>query len=416
MKFIALLLLLMVLPVAAQEDTPMNTQSFYTTHPRPDGNRILAGRGTFPAVRRLDFRLEGVPAWIVATDQSLQIALEDGRSFSLNAQSGMWTLSPVAEATLPASAPPAFTIDSAGQTQLILPPAESSALTHPIPLDTALLSITQTGAVLLTRAEAELDHLPLNAVPDARPVVSVAGQIALYVAATNQRYVHGIMGDDLEGAALVVLTVVDDKLHTMTRIDLPGEDVFEGLSPLWADVDGDGVDDLVTTVSNGSGGAQLRVYHADGRLLANGPAIGRGGRWRHQLAFGPFGPAGESELVDVLTPHIGGVVEFFRFDGTALTLAAALGGYTSHVIGSRNLDMALAGDFNGDGHLEMVMPDQTRGRIASLQRTADGVAEVWSVDLEGTLATNLAALTLDDGRLALAAGTDTGRLHLWLPE
>ena len=78
-----------------------------------------------------------------------------------------------------------------------------------------------------------------------------------------------------------------------------------------------------------------------------GPAIGRGNRWRHQIAVAPFGPNGERELVDVLTPHIGGVVEFYRMVGDRIEIVATVPGFTSHVIGSRNLDLALAADADG---------------------------------------------------------------------
>ena len=51
------------------------------------------------------------------------------------------------------------------------------------------------------------------------------------------------------------------------------------------------------------------------------------------------------QLVEVLTPHIGGVVRFYEFTGTELSIISQLGGYTSHVIGSRNLDMGSRGRF-----------------------------------------------------------------------
>jgi hypothetical protein len=76
--------------------------------------------------------------------------------------------------------------------------------------------------------------------------------------------------------------------------------------------------------------------------------------------------------------------------------------------------MAVAGDFNGDGQLEIVVADQSRQTINGLQHTTDGVEPVWSLPLAGRLTTNLAAVTLPDGRLGLAAGTEEGRIHVWL--
>jgi hypothetical protein len=273
---------------------------------------------------------------------------------------------------------------------------------------------------LLDDELAEITRLPLGALPDARIVLNAEGMAAIYVGATNERYEHGIMGDDLEGAALMILDPVTGSVPTI--IDLAGDEVFEGMSPIWADVNGDGVEDLITTVSSEANGAQIRVYRAtDGSLMASGPAIGQGGRWRHQLAWGAFGPNGENELVEVLTPHIGGVVGFYRYDGAdTFNIVATLEGYTSHVIETRNLDMAVAGDFNGDGQPEIVIPDQTRTTIAGIRHASDdSVAVIWELPLDGTLITNLSAIELENGQLALAVGVlgDDGEsfLRVWSP-
>ena len=55
------------------------------------------------------------------------------------------------------------------------------------------------------------------------------------------------------------------------------------------------------------------------------------------------------ELVVVRTSHISGIVELYALEGETMETVAQLSGFTSHVVGTRNLDMALAGDFDGDG-------------------------------------------------------------------
>jgi len=93
-----------------------------------------------------------------------------------------------------------------------------------------------------------------------------------------------------------------------------------------------------------------------------GPAVGRGNRWRHQIAVAPFGPNGELELAEVLTPHIGGIAGFYRMDGDSLNLVAQQDSVTSHSVVSRNFDMGLAGDLDGDGQPEQVVFDSLSGR------------------------------------------------------
>ncbi|RMG84427.1 MAG: hypothetical protein D6712_11280, partial [Chloroflexi bacterium] len=298
----------------------------------------------------------------------------------------------------------------------------NNPLSHPVPFGRGTdywLIVTSDGELVL-RGDGEkvLDVFSRQLAPDARVVISENGLIAVYAAATDQRYVHGIMGDDLEPTELWVFRIEDKKLEEVAHVALSGDAVFEGISPFWADIDEDGTPDLVTTVSDSTGGARLRAYlmREDGLHPVDGPAIGRAYRWRHQLAFGPFGPNGEMELIDVLTPHIGGVVEWFRYQDGALVRVASLSGYTSHVINTRNLDMAVAGDFNGDGLPEVVLPNQERTALSGIQRTADGAEVVWTLPLEGRLSSNLAALTLEDGNLMLAAGLDDGRIRVWLPE
>ena len=133
---------------------------------------------------------------------------------------------------------------------------------------------------------------------------------------------------------------------------------MEGISPIWADLNGDGQREIIVTLSDSAQGAQVVVYSESGERLAAGPAVGRGNRWRHQLAVAPFGVNGEPELAEVLTPHIGGIAGFYRLDGDSLNLVAQHGGVTSHPIGSRNLDMGLAGDLDGDGRVELVVFNQ----------------------------------------------------------
>lgn len=268
--------------------------------------------------------------------------------------------------------------------------------------------ITSTGDLM--RGE---QTLPLNALPDARLVVSSAGHLALYTDATNQRYVHGVLGDDLEAASLTILGLEDGRLQILNQIQLTGESVFEGQNPIWADVDLDGNDELITTVSDSQGGAQLRIYRADASVLAQSDPIGQGGRWRHQIAWGAFGEDGEVGLVEVMTPHIGGILGFYQIVGAQLVKTAEIRGYTSHVIGSRNLDMALAGDFDGDGRLEIVLPTQDLTRLVGLQIEGETWAERWSFDLGGKLSSNSLAFVDENTRLGVAVGTDAGELRIW---
>jgi hypothetical protein len=181
-------------------------------------------------------------------------------------------------------------------------------------------------------------------------------------------------------------------------------DVFEGMVGMFADLDGDEVDEYIMTVSNAETGARLVVLDDNADLVAESDPIGQGGRWRHQIAAAPFGPNGEVELVDVRTPHIGGVVEYFAMRNRQLELVASLEGFASHTIGSRNLDMAVAFDVDGDGQVELVVPNTPKDELAVLRRVGDSVEVVMTLPLGGVLSTNLVAVDVA-GQVVLAAGT-----------
>ena len=213
-------------------------------------------------------------------------------------------------------------------------------------------------------------------------------------------------------------------------VTLAAPDVFEAVSPLLADVDGDGVVEVVATVANGNTGARVVAYSlADGAVVAETPAIGRGNRWRNQLAIAPVGPGGEVELIDVQTPHIGGIVQFFRFvpgaggDPGRFERGGADSTFSTHSIGSRNLDLGIVTDADGDGRLDVVVPSQDQSTLHVLTRTDDssatattegGVERLFSVDLGARLSSNLAARSVgDDGAVSYAAGTVDGRVIIW---
>ncbi|MYD10429.1 MAG: hypothetical protein F4X02_10345 [Chloroflexi bacterium] len=396
---------------------------FYTFH-NPAGNRFVRGGGRFPDVQAIDIPLRGAPAWavgyametavwhVVLRNGDLQVVevAPDGAARTLTFESGWFA---------PAQ-PPLVGVSMIEGAYVLRGDASVSALTHPIPVnDFEALYINRDGDLVLGREDGERARLPIAAQPDARLVMNSRGQVALYANATDQRYTHGIMGDLLEAATLLVIEALEGRLRLLARVDLPGADVYEGIAPFWADVDGDGVEDLVTTVSNGSLGARLRAYLWDGagiRQEADSPPIGQGNRWRHQLSAAPFGPAGEIEIAATLTPNIAGALEFFHFSGGALEQTVRFPGVTTHALGSRNLDQTAAGDFNGDGRPEVLAMDAARRAVVAVQRDDKaGAREVWRLDADSEIVSNFAPVELLDGGLALAVGVADRRLRVWLP-
>lgn len=387
------------------------------TYQRADGNRLAEGRGALPEVTPLDISLPGEPRWVVAAAQDQAsvwaVILADGSAHAFRLQQRTLEEIPITPAVL-VEAPPLLRVDGE-DVSLVMPPSAKPALTHPVilPGGAGLVYIDINGQVLFGGVGNEARILFERALPDARLLQDEAGRL-LFLSDPTDRYGHGVLGDDLEAGGITLLELpLEDAPATTITVDPPS--VVEGTAPIWADLNGDSQREIIVTLSNNRDGARIVAFDEEGNEVARGPAIGQGFRWRHQIAVAPFGPQGTTELVDVLTPHIGGVVEFYRLEGDELRIVAELPGYTSHVIGTRNLDMAVAGDFDGDDRPELLLPNQARTELGAIQRSEEGAVVDWSVPAGARIVTNLATVTLEDGSLAVGVGREDGALRIWPP-
>jgi len=77
--------------------------------------------------------------------------------------------------------------------------------------------------------------------------------------------------------------------------------------------------------------------------------------------------------------------------------------------------MGLAGDFDGDGAVEVLLPTQDRTQLGAVRHTSDGTQLVWLFPAPGVIGTNLAAVTHADGSISLGIGTEDARLRIWGP-
>ena len=394
---------------------------YFTTSFNPSGNRYVeaCGRGVLPReLSELSFEaVQSAIQWIVGSSNSIEFVTVsrdgaqqrlnfDGTSSNTTFDSSESFRRPLLAAGAPLAPiiPPKGLASTTGQS---VPTPDGGFLF--VSNDQRLSQVSSTGEDV-TSNELESIAAPLM---DGHITYSTTNQLwALFNRNTGSRYVHAILGDDEEGYELHVLNWNAERnlVEIETSVLLPGDDaVYEQLAPLWADINGDGIDDIVTTASTSAGGAQLRAYilgrnETSGKFqvtdTVSSPYIGTSNRWLHQIAVGPLGPNGETEVVEIRTPHIGGRVRYYRLrdengksdDGgsmavgggedSSLDLVAETSVYSTHDIGSRNIDMATVADLNGDGIPELVVPDQQSNFLYGLQRLSGGkVEEVWRVPL-----------------------------------
>jgi hypothetical protein len=379
--------LLLVLPSAVVADAcehPLSDPSYPAlarTDHQVSGNRVVAGCGPIGAdVAEVD--LGARPTWVLPDPShrgsSWFVALEDGSIVHVSAPSGGDVL--VRRSEVPPLAPGEPPLTAAlNEDQLVVGSALTAAGWFEAPI------------------------------PDAR-VTELDGGALVALTRPSDRYPHGVLGDELEATAIDVR----DAEGLVARVQIEPPQVIEGISAMVVELEGAGAgQQLLATVSDAEGGARLVLFGLDGSRLAGSRPIGTGFRWLHQVGAGVLGPDGVAEVIAVRTPHIGGVVEAYRLVGDRLELVASMPGYSSHRIGSANLDMALLADVDADGRLEVVVPSQELDELGLLARTADGFEEIGRLVLDGRLATNLAATADEGGRLALAAGTIEERLRIF---
>jgi hypothetical protein len=418
-------------PIQSQEQVPATRNAFDSTtpmrnplpplgytHHRADGNRLIHGSGALPDEQPLDISLGGKPLWITA------VPLDEGALWAVVLDSFLTqAFIVVGSKVTPVSITPSVLLDTApllmndqDGAHFVTPPINTPGGNNPVRLNEEndhAFSNAAGRLFFLDNQAHDLGIIEGPILPDGRLLVDENGRLLVLADPTN-RYDHGVLGDDIE-AASIILVESRPEVRIVSSIPISGLRVVEGIAPIWTDWNGDGVREIIVTISDLEQGAQIVLFSEKGEKLAAGPAIGNGYRWRHQIAVAPFGPNGEMELADVLTPHIGGVVEFYQWMGSELRIVAQVPGFTSHVIGSRNLDMAAAADFDGDDRVELLLPDQARTNLGGIRRTMDGAEVAWTVPVGGRVSSNLGAVTLHDGRIAVGIGREDDTLRLWQP-
>lgn len=167
------------------------------------------------------------------------------------------------------------------------------------------------------------------------------GVIKAWYADPSTRYDHGILGDNIEPTTLKVLYKRNGRCHNI-EIRLPENLVFEDLAPRLADVDRDGILDVVAIQSNIHKGAKIIIYKIHNfanryslKELASTPFIGKRHRWLAPVGIADLDGNGYIEIAYIDRPHLAQILRIWRYKNGKLTQIAHKNGYTNHKIGDK---------------------------------------------------------------------------------
>lgn len=249
-----------------------------------------------------------------------------------------------------------------------------------------------------------------NGLPDGR-VTTGTGDIAeAWYSEPTTRYAHGVLGDAVEAGAL---RVKNQRGETYT-FRLPSTEVFEDIAPRLADLDLDGRTEIITILSSASGGGSVAVFHLNGNALikvAQTPFIGRSNRWLNIAEIDNFGANRRPDIAIVVTPHLAGVLRFYRYRNGVLALIAQAQGFSNHFIGSNELRLSASADFNGNRIPDLYLPSLNRRDLVIVGVEQNRFAELARIELPARI--DRPILVRDnDGTQEIVVGVDDGRILL----
>ncbi|MDH3579790.1 MAG: VCBS repeat-containing protein [Hyphomicrobiales bacterium] len=263
-----------------------------------------------------------------------------------------------------------------------------------------------------TTAGFSTPPLPAGALPDAEISYGKKGIHAAWLAAPTKRYDHGILGDAIEAGAIVA----EDETRRRHTLELGLDSVFEDRLARLADLDSDGKDEIVVVRSYLDRGGSLAVLELTSHGLeikAESPAIGKPNRWLNPAGIADFDGDGRPEIAVVVTPHIGGTLEFWEYRGGRLVRDKQLRGFSNHAIGSRVQEMSAVGDFDGDGVVDLALPGDGHRTIRLISIAKGSVAEIARIALPGRIVTEMIAVKpRAQKRPAIVTGLHTGKLAI----
>jgi len=144
-----------------------------------------------------------------------------------------------------------------------------------------------------------------------------------------------LFGDHTRDWRVLEITVKTGKRkkdEQVRRFQLPYARVFRDIEPRLADLNGDGMPEVITVESHTDFGARLAVYDADGFVTAN-DWIGVHNAWLAPVGAIDIDGDGAVEIAYVDRPHVNKVLSILRYADRHLSDVIEITPFTDHRMG-----------------------------------------------------------------------------------
>jgi hypothetical protein len=182
-------------------------------------------------------------------------------------------------------------------------------------------------------------HLALAALLCVIAPAAMAQVTSAILTQSTDRYDHAILGDALEWGGMRLTGA-----GRTVDVTLPPTRVFEDVTARVADLDGDGLAEVLVVETDLLRGASLAVYDLQGRVTAT-DFIGQTHRWLAPLGIGDMDGDGLPEVAYVDRPHLARELVIVQYRGRKWVERARIKGLTNHRIG----DKTIAGGYRNCG-------------------------------------------------------------------
>ena len=233
----------------------------------------------------------------------------------------------------------------------------------------ALTATVVSGQVWQPGASHVETRLPA---PEGHDRSRPAWPIAARLSHATDRYDHDVLGGIPPWGVLEVDARACGACRHGTEgasVTLPKDMVFEDVAPRLWDVTGDGRPEIVVVETHIAKGARLAVWSysdigADLSRLAETGFIGTRHRWLAPVGAGDFDGDGRIEIAYVDRPHLARELVFVRLEGGRLREIARAPGFSAHRIGDTTITAAVR--ICSDDRAEVLLPDADWTRILAV--------------------------------------------------